>query len=162
MHRALVLVLSAVALWGCSKKEEVRVEAPPPAPRLPESPKTPVGMAVPPDAEVEVIGTWRSGVKAAQHVAVAQKEPCLPVPATPTRYGASVTLSAQGALFAEFFLPQGTVAHVPTPRNPLPFLGFFAKGPSPMNSPFNISSQWRRNSRIGTCMFCWRFAPTRE
>lgn len=112
MHRALVLVLSAVALWGCPKKEEVRVEVPPPAPRLPESPKTPVGMAVPPDAEVEVIGTWRSGVKAAQHVAVAQKEPCLPVPATPTRYGASVTLSAQGALFAEFFLPQGTVAHV--------------------------------------------------
>jgi hypothetical protein len=70
MHRALVLVLSAVALWGCPKKEEVRVEVPPPAPRLPESPKTPVGMAVPPDAEVEVIGTWRSGVKAAQHVAV--------------------------------------------------------------------------------------------
>ncbi len=112
MHRALVLALSAVALWGCPKKDEPRVEPPPPAPRLPESPKTPVGMAIPPAAEVEVIGTWRSGVKAAQHVAVAQKEPCLPVPATPTRYGESVTLSAQGALLAEFFLPQGTVAHV--------------------------------------------------
>jgi hypothetical protein len=109
----LLLVVSAVALSACPKNEEARVaEAPPPTPRLPESPRTPVGMPVPPDAEVKVIGTWRSVVTAAQHVAVAQKEPCVPVPTTPTRYGASVTLSAQGALVAAFFLPQGTVAHV--------------------------------------------------
>lgn len=62
-------------------------------------------------AEVEFFGSWSAGeVKAAKYVFVAQAEPCTPVPEKPTRYGEE-KLGAPGPLFAEFYIPQGTVGH---------------------------------------------------
>jgi hypothetical protein len=62
-------------------------------------------------AEVEFFGNWSAGeVKAASFVFVAQAEACLPVPEKPTRFGEQ-KLEKQGPLFAEFFIPQGTVGH---------------------------------------------------
>jgi hypothetical protein len=62
-------------------------------------------------AEVEFFGKWAiDGVEPAKVIFVAQAEPCAPVPEKPTRFG-EVTLEKQGPLFAEFFIPQGTVGH---------------------------------------------------
>lgn len=81
-------------------------------PKLPESPPNVAAVAPRPDAEVEIAGTWSTTVTgAAKHLVVMQAEPCLPVPATPKRYGEMV-LSQPGSLFTEFFVPQGTVAAV--------------------------------------------------
>ncbi len=62
-------------------------------------------------AEVEFFGNWNPGeVKAAKYVFVAQAEPCVPVPEKPTRFG-EATLDKPGPLFAEFYIPQGTIGH---------------------------------------------------
>lgn len=62
-------------------------------------------------AEVEFFGNWSTGdVKATSFVFVAQAEACLPVPEKPTRFG-EAKLDKPGALFAEFYIPQGTVGH---------------------------------------------------
>ncbi|MBL8941283.1 MAG: hypothetical protein JNM69_42450 [Archangium sp.] len=113
----LPALAAACLLCACPKKEEPRPVAPKnePAkvePKLPESAPNAAAMPPRPDAEVEIVGTWSSTVKAAaKHVVVMQAEPCLPVPATPKRFGEMV-LSEPGSLFAEFFLPQGTTASV--------------------------------------------------
>lgn len=109
-----LLVAACLALCGCPKKESPPPVAAPPPPRaevLPTSPPTAEAMPPRPDAEVEIVGTWATEVKAARYVLVAQVEPCLPVPATPTKLG-EVTLETPGTLFAEFFFKQGTKAHV--------------------------------------------------
>jgi hypothetical protein len=63
------------------------------------------------DAEVEFFGSWSAGeVAAAKYVFVAQAEPCLPVPEKPTRFG-EATLDKPGKLFAEFYVPQGSIGH---------------------------------------------------
>lgn len=101
-------------LLACPKKEEAKPVAEPVKvePKLPESPPNVAAIPPKPDAEVEIVGTWSSTVKgAAKHIVVMQAEPCLPVPATPKRFGEQV-LSQPGSLFAEFFLPQGTTASV--------------------------------------------------
>jgi hypothetical protein len=117
--RALVALLACL-LVACPKKKEEPAPAPavetakPVEPRLPlpESPRTAAAVAQRPDAEVEVVGQWRSKVPGAkQHVAVAQVEPCVPVPARPTRFGEAATLEGEG-FFVEYFMPQGTRAHV--------------------------------------------------
>ncbi|MBL8910763.1 MAG: hypothetical protein JNM17_08690 [Archangium sp.] len=63
-------------------------------------------------AEVEFFGTWKLAgeVKPAKVIFVAQLEPCAPVPDKPTRLG-EAALKEPGPLFAEFFIPQGTVGH---------------------------------------------------
>lgn len=81
-------------------------------PALPDSPRTAVGHPVPPAVEVALTGTWRSQVPGVRGLAVAQVEPCLPVPAAPTRLGEVVTLPREGPLSARFVLPQGAVASV--------------------------------------------------
>lgn len=110
-----LLLAACLVLCGCPKKDP---PAPPPvatpparADVLPASPPSAEAMPPRPDAEVEIVGTWATEVKAQRHVLVAQVEPCLPVPATPTRLG-EVTLETPGTLFAEFFFKQGTKAHV--------------------------------------------------
>lgn len=112
MRRLLVLLVCGGAL-GCPKKESPPT-APAPAEQLalPPSLKTPAAVPPLPDAEVEVVGTWSTKVKAARTIAVAQAEPCLPVPERPTRFGGEQALGEPGPLFAEFFLPQGTTAWV--------------------------------------------------
>lgn len=112
------VALLACLLVACPKQNEAPAPTPPVkapvAPRLPlpESPRTAAAMPNRPDAEVEVVGQWRSKVPGAKkHVAVAQVEPCVPVPAKPTRFGDEVTLEGEG-FFVEYFLPQGTRAHV--------------------------------------------------
>ncbi|MCA2978282.1 MAG: hypothetical protein INH41_02975 [Myxococcaceae bacterium] len=67
---------------------------------------------MPPAVEVALTGTWRSQVPGVRGLAVAQVEPCLPVPAAPTRLGEVVTLPREGPLSARFVLPQGAVASV--------------------------------------------------
>jgi len=78
---------------------------------LPESPKRTDAVAPRPDVEVEVVGKWSSTVKAAKVIVVAQLEPCVPVPARPTRFGGEQAIEP-GGLFAEFFMPWGTTASV--------------------------------------------------
>ncbi len=97
-----VLVMSVVAvISACEKK---------PAPVLVEA-KKPAEKAAVDKAEVEFSGEWsRNGVAAQKVLFVAQLEPCLPVPASPTRLGEEV-MQHEGSLFAEFFIPQGTVGH---------------------------------------------------
>lgn len=113
----LPALAAACLLLACPKKEEPKPVEPKPEPakvepKLPESPPNAAAVPPRPDAEVEIVGTWSSTVKgAAKHVVVMQAEPCLPVPATPKRFGEMV-LSEPGSLFAEFFLPQGTTASV--------------------------------------------------
>lgn len=97
--RTLFLALSVVAGVGCEKSK-----APEGAPRK-------VKEDTAGKAEVEFFGTWAAGeVKAAKVIFVVQEEPCLPVPAKPTRYG-ETRLDAPGPLFAEFFIPQRATGH---------------------------------------------------
>jgi hypothetical protein len=97
MARPLLAVTLAVFLCAC-----------------PEKKSAPAAAVAPPavkKAEVEFAGKWsRNEVAAAKVVFVAQLEPCLPVPAKPTRFGEEV-LKGEGQLFAEFFIPQGTKGH---------------------------------------------------
>jgi hypothetical protein len=89
-------ILFLVLLAGCEKS---KAPAPVPAPVKDEK------------AEVEFFGSWEPGeVKAARYVFVAQAEPCLPVPQKPTRFG-ELKLEKPGSIFAEFYIPQGTVGH---------------------------------------------------
>ena len=101
---------------ACPRKDAAPADAPKviaaPKLALPESKPDPAAVAPKPDAEVEVVGTWSSKVKASKVIVVAQAEPCVPVPSSPKRFGNEVTLDQPGALFAEFFMPQGTVASV--------------------------------------------------
>jgi hypothetical protein len=62
-------------------------------------------------AEVEFTGDWKSTVTAKVYYFVLQKDPCQPMTANTTTYGAT-PLAKPGPLFAEFFVPQGTLAHV--------------------------------------------------
>ena len=96
-----VLALSLLLLCACEKSKTAEAPAPPKK----EKPDT-AGKA-----EVEFFGTWTTGeVVAAKYVFVAQAEPCLPVPEKPTRFG-EVKLDKPGPLFAEFYVPQGSVGH---------------------------------------------------
>ena len=125
--RTVVMALVVVGLCACPKKTE---EAPKPAATVVKGrPKT---------AEVEFFGEWKTGgVKAAKVIFVAQAEPCTPVPAKATRYGEQ-KLDAEGKLFAEYFIDQGTkgyacvyaldeggqiIAAAGTAENPMTFEG---------------------------------------
>lgn len=103
--RTLTFTLLLVVTASCEKsKAPAQPEAAPVAKKK-EKPDT-TGKA-----EVEFFGNWNPGeVKAASWVFVAQAEACLPVPEKPTRFGEE-KLDKPGPLFAEFFIPQGTVGH---------------------------------------------------
>lgn len=94
--RGSLLVLFVLTV-GCQKKAEVApAAAPPPAKR----------------AEVEFVGQWkRNGIESATVEFVAQKEPCLPIPAKPTTLGTHPFTTPEGRFLAEFFVEQGTVGH---------------------------------------------------
>ena len=93
--RTLLLALMVVVVTSCEKSKT------PPAPAK-------VKADTSGKAEVEFFGNWSPGeVKAAKYVFVAQAEPCLPVPEKPTRYG-EAALEKPGAIFAEFYVPQGS------------------------------------------------------
>ncbi len=115
MRRCPALVLALLCGSACPKKDPPpqppKVTAEPKLP-LPESKPNTEAVAVRPDAEVEIVGTWSSKVKAARVIVVAQAEPCVPVPASPRRFGSELALDQEGPLFAEFFMPQGTLATV--------------------------------------------------
>lgn len=86
--RACVLLLSVLAV-GCAEKPKKKLTT----------------------AEVEFFGSWNAGaLKFASATFVAQSEPCTPVPEKPTRFG-EFKLGAQGPIFAEFFIPQGSKGH---------------------------------------------------
>lgn len=112
--RRLLLAAVATLSVACPKKDatEAPKVAAEPKLALPESKPNTEAVAPRPDAEVEVVGKWSSKVKASKVIIVAQAEPCVPVPASPKRFGNEVTLDQQGAMFAEFFMPQGTLASV--------------------------------------------------
>lgn len=114
--RTLVLAALATLSVACPKKDAAAPEpakvAREPDLGLPESKPNVAAVAPKPDAEVEVVGKWSSTVKAAKVIIVAQAEPCVPVPASPKRFGNEIALDQPGAMFAEFFMPQGTVASV--------------------------------------------------
>ncbi len=102
--RTLFVALLIVTVCSCEKSKAPVAASAPVAP-------TKVKNDTAGKAEVEFFGTWAAGeVKAAKYVFVAQAEPCLPVPASSTRYG-ETKLDAPGPLFAEFFIPQGTKGH---------------------------------------------------
>ena len=102
--KAFVCALFVVAAMSCEKSKT----APLPAP-VPEAKKVKVDTAG--KAEVEFFGNWSEGeVKASKYVFVAQAEPCTPVPEKATRFGEEA-LTKPGPLFAEFYIPQGTVGH---------------------------------------------------
>lgn len=99
-----VIAVAALVWVGCEKSKSA---APSPTPSTPSKKE----LRASGNAEVEFFGTWAPGeVKAAKVIFVAQREPCAPVPDKPTRLGEEV-LKAPGSLFAEFFIPQGTVGH---------------------------------------------------
>jgi hypothetical protein len=103
--RTLALALVIAVTASCEKSKA----PPPPAPAPVEVKKEKIDAVG--KAEVEFFGSWSPGdVKAASYVFVAQAEACLPVPEKPTRFGES-KLEKPGPLFAEFFIPQGTVGH---------------------------------------------------
>lgn len=120
MRPVLFAALACLALGGCKKKDERK---------LPQASDA---------AEVEFTGHWSAGqVSSASVTLVAQLEPCLPVPAKPTRLGEE-RLTQPGPLFAEFFIKQGTqgygclyakdaagrvVGAAAFPNNPLTFQG---------------------------------------
>lgn len=108
--RPHLLAVSCLALFACEKSKPAAVAAPPaPAPAA-EAPKKEKPNTAG-KAEVEFFGKWSAGeLKPAKVLFVAQAEPCTPVPEKPTRYGEH-TLTEPGPLFAEFFIPQGTVGH---------------------------------------------------
>jgi hypothetical protein len=101
MRKVCVAALVVLA-FGCEKKPAAV------APPVVEAKAAPVAES---KAEVEFTGDWsRNGVTAEKVIFVAQLEPCLPVPAAPTRLGEEV-MQREGPVFAEFFIPQGTVGH---------------------------------------------------
>jgi len=116
MRRRPVLVLALLCCSACPKKDPPPAEPQKPAAEpklaLPESKPNTAAVAPRPDAEVEFVGTWSSKVKASKFIIVAQAEPCVPVPTSPKRFGNELALDQPGALFAEFFMPQGTLATV--------------------------------------------------
>lgn len=102
--KTLVTALSVFALFACQEKKSAPASSSPAAPSKEAERKSG-------KAEVEFFGRWAPGeVKAAKVVFVAQAEPCVPVPEKPTRFG-EATMDQPGALFAEFFIPQGTQGH---------------------------------------------------
>ncbi len=104
--RTLVCALLVVAAMSCEKSKTAPVPATAP---VPEAKKVKADTAG--KAEVEFFGSWSEGeVKAAKYVFVAQAEPCTPAPEKATRFGEE-TLTKPGPLFAEFYIPQGTVGH---------------------------------------------------
>jgi hypothetical protein len=110
MRRRLVFtaVLGLGALCGC-KKDTAKPAEPAAAPtaRALKQQERASGKA-----EVEFFGKWTAAeLKPAKVVFVAQVEPCVPVPAKPTRLGEAALKVEPGTLFAEFFIPQGTVGH---------------------------------------------------
>ncbi|MEW5737934.1 MAG: hypothetical protein AB1938_03355 [Myxococcota bacterium] len=112
MHVRLFLL--TLALTGCERCADK--PAAPPTTALPmkaEPPAPPPKPVVHSErAEVEFFGDWKPGaVKAAKVLFVAQEEPCLPVPATPKRYGETV-LDKPGPFFAEYFIKQDSRGHV--------------------------------------------------
>jgi hypothetical protein len=103
--------LVALLLLGCGRCAE-KPQAPAVVPKPADAPRPPRPVAHTERAEVEFFGEWKpGGPKAARVVFVAQAEPCLPVPATPKRYGETV-LEAPGSFFAEYFIPQDARGHV--------------------------------------------------
>lgn len=54
-----------------------------------------------------------------------------------------------------------SISSTAMPMNPLPRIGFLANGPSPMNSPFFMVSQWVWKTWMGTCMLTSVTPPTR-
>ena len=97
--RAGAVCAAVLVLTACPKKEE-------PAAVVAPAPAAKVALA-----EVEFMGKVAyklPGVTKA--IFVAMKEPCSPVPAEPQLFGHSEVTQEQ--LFAEFFPPQGTVAHL--------------------------------------------------
>lgn len=103
--RALLVAVAVLAVTACKEKAS---SPPAEAPKSAEKEKLRADHS---KAEVEFFGKWTAGeVKAAKVVFVAQLEPCTPVPEKPTRFGEQ-KLDAPGPLFAEFFIPQGTVGH---------------------------------------------------
>ena len=100
----MLLLVTVCALCGCKKDAPVSEKAEARAEKQKERASG--------KAEVEFFGTWKLGgeLKPAKVVFVAQLEPCAPAPDKPTRLG-EAALTDQGPLFAEFFIPQGTVGH---------------------------------------------------
>jgi hypothetical protein len=106
MRLGCVLIALGVLVGGCQKKSDELKAALPPSPKLAKLPEPSH------NAEVEISGDWKNGgLPSASVELVAQKEPCLPVPANPTRLGTQ-KLSAEGTLFAEFYIPQGTAGAI--------------------------------------------------
>jgi len=97
MRLSLVpLAVLALSLLGCPKKEK-------PVPVQPGPSK---------EVECEFVGTWKPLDPPPAAVSfVVQLEPCLPVPATPTRLGEE-KLQQPGNFFAEFFITRGSKAHL--------------------------------------------------
>jgi hypothetical protein len=84
-----LLVLLVLTLTACPEKQKKKLST----------------------AEVEFLGSWNAGdVKFATATFVAQREPCVPVPEKPTRFG-EMKMGAPGPLFAEFFITQGETGH---------------------------------------------------
>jgi hypothetical protein len=98
MARTLIAATVVLLLSACPEKKTTPVAVAPAPPQVKK-------------AEVEFTGDWsRNGVTAAKVIFIAQAEPCLPVPAKPTRFGEE-QMKSEGHLFAEFFIPQGTAGH---------------------------------------------------
>ena len=104
--RTLTFTLILIVTASCEKSKAPAQPAPAPVEAKKKDKPDTAGKA-----EVEFFGNWSAGeVKAASYVFVAQAEACLPIPEKPTRFG-EAKLEKEGALFAEFFIPQGTVGH---------------------------------------------------
>lgn len=102
MRLSMPLVVSLALLTGCPKKNEEPAARP--AEVKPAAPAVKT-------AEVEFFGAVHLGkVTAARTVFVAMKEPCVPVLAQAHIYGQTQVDSDK--LFAEYFAPQGSVAHL--------------------------------------------------
>src|SRR5688572_3863507 len=101
--RTHLLLVSMLALAGCKESKDSK---PSTAEAKPVEKKQELADG---KAEVEFFGQWGTGeVASTKNIFVAQAEPCTPVPEKPTRYG-EATLDKPGPLFAEFYIPQGTV-----------------------------------------------------
>lgn len=102
----MLLLVTVCALCGC-KKDAAPVVSEKTEARAEKAKERASGKA-----EVEFFGTWKAAgeLKPAKVIFVAQLEPCAPAPDKPTRLG-EAALKDPGPLFAEFFIPQGTVGH---------------------------------------------------
>ena len=113
MRTPVLLVAGLMLLTACPRKEEPRpphaaaaVDAPPPStPPVREAPQK----AKP--AEIEFFGSVAPGkTKPAKIFFFASQEPCIPVPAEVHLFGK--TELTQEKLFAEYWPPQGSQAHL--------------------------------------------------